>query len=429
MKNYIMEAWLEAEIPGMDQPFGNQAGGTVDPSIGNTGPQPTEAPTEPPVEQQPAEQEPEDISGDPQIPDMPQEKERVEDFEVWKNEYLRESIKGDAAKLIDLLHKVRHNDSLAASQSKFIDDNLNIQMARENSDIARASKDIRKNIKEQLDRNNPATTVVNHMSGVLATIPALNNIFIKLRGYNAIKGELNRKFIASLIGGVQVGSDSDKPDLIYNEKEYAIELSTRCNAEWGDVVLGHWTMLEDDAERFLSSSEIKRMSEGSPEEKDAMRKRLVIESMAQKFETRAFVVTVVTNDGTIYLLGWDISGSLKAAYSEGKIKVKLKASDNSEAFFTDEGKLMAYQDLDVVYTKETGKQNDDGSPEVEELPFIDKINNQLILKADLQTIRDASNSMQGISLKEVPYNGNPSDLQVLTRCVFSFHDLIMRKCQ
>lgn len=428
MKNYIMEAWLEAEVPGMGQPLGNQAGGTVDPSIGNTGPQPTEAPTEPPVEPS-MEQEPEDISGDPQIPDMPQEKERVEDFEVWKNEYLRESIKGDAAKLIDLLHKVRHNDSLAASQSKFIDDNLNIQMARENSDIARASKDIRKNIKEQLDRNNPATTVVNHMSGVLATIPALNNIFIKLRGYNAIKGELNRKFIASLIGGVQVGSDSDKPDIIYNDKEYAIELSTRCNAEWGDVVLGHWTMLEDDAERFLSSSEIKRMSEGSPEEKDAMRKRLVIESMAQKFETRAFVVTVVTNDGTIYLLGWDISGSLKAAYSEGKIKVKLRASDNSEAFFTDEGKLMAYQDLDVVYTKETGKQNDDGSPEVEELPFIDKINNQLILKADLQTIRDASNSMQGISLKEVPYNGNPSDLQVLTRCVFSFHDLIMRKCQ
>jgi hypothetical protein len=52
----------------------------------------------------------------------------------------------------------------------------------------------------------------------------------------------------------------------------------------------------------------------------------------------------------------------------------------------------------------------------------------LFLTADLNTIREASQSMQGIVFKETPYNGNPSDLQVLGRCIYSAHDLLMKQC-
>jgi hypothetical protein len=85
-------------------------------------------------------------------------------------------------------------------------------------------------------------------------------------------------------------------------------------------------------------------------------------------------------------------------------------------------------DLDIYYTKETGEQNDNGSPEVEELPFIEKRNGMLFLTAELKTIKEAATSMQGIVFKETPYNGNPSDLQVLTRCIYSSYDLLMRQC-
>jgi hypothetical protein len=36
--------------------------------------------------------------------------------------------------------------------------------------------------------------------------------------------------------------------------------------------------------------------------------------------------------------------------------------------------------------------------------------------------------MQGLVFKQMPYNGNPSDLKVLSRCVFSAQDLIFRQC-
>jgi hypothetical protein len=373
-------------------------------------------------------QEPDDISNDPPTPDMPEEKTDVKDFEKWKNEYLQESIKGDTNKLTDMLSMVRDKEGLQRVQRKFVDDNWNVQLIRQNANVEKASKEIRRNIKDQLDRNNPATSVVNHMAAVLETDPNLNNIFIKLSGYGGLKGDLHRKFIAALIGAVQVGSGANTEDLIYNEKDYSILVSTRLNAEWGDVMLGNWSMKEDDADRYLSEPEKKRLDEGSPEEKDVIRRRVILESIVHQFQTRAFVITVVADDGSIATLGWDIAGSLKAAYADGKLIVKTKVSDSSEAMITDEGQVVPYMDLSIYYGKETGEQNEDGSPEVEELSFIEKRNGMLFLTADLKVIKEAASSMQGIVFKEAPYNGNPSDLLTLTRCIYTAHDLLMRKC-
>jgi hypothetical protein len=85
--------------------------------------------------------------------------------------------------------------------------------------VLQASKLIRKNIKEQLDKNNPATSVINHVANVLDTMPHLNNTFIKMMGYSGNKGELHRKFIAALTGSVQVSSSPDRENIIFNEKE------------------------------------------------------------------------------------------------------------------------------------------------------------------------------------------------------------------
>lgn len=369
-----------------------------------------------------------DVTQDPHTPDMPEEKKPFEDFEVWKNQYFKESVKGDTQKLVDMLHEVRDKDGLRSYQRKFVEDNWNIQLLRQNSNIDKASKDVRRNIRDQLDRNNPATSVVNHTVAVLETMPTLNNVFIKLKGYGNLKTDLHRKFIASLICGVQVGSGANTEDIVYNEKEYSILVSTRFNSEWGDVQLGAWSLREDDPDRYLSEPEKKRLSDGSPEEKNVLKRRIILESIAKQYETRAFIINIVGDDGTIYTLGWDLAGSLRAAYTDGKIVVKTKISENSEAMITDEGQIIPFMDLDIFFTKETGQQKEDGMPEVEELNFIEKKNGFLFLKANLKTIREASQSMQGLVLKETPYNGNPSDLQVLSRCTYSTHDLLMRQC-
>jgi len=36
--------------------------------------------------------------------------------------------------------------------------------------------------------------------------------------------------------------------------------------------------------------------------------------------------------------------------------------------------------------------------------------------------------MQGTDFKETPYQGNPSDLKALKKCVYSAHDMLMRQC-
>ena len=58
-------------------------------------------------------------------------------------------------------------------------------------------------------------------------------------------------------------------------------------------------MREDDPERYLTDPEQKRLDEGSPEEKEVLRHRVVIEGISDNFKKRSFIINVVNNDGTI----------------------------------------------------------------------------------------------------------------------------------
>lgn len=435
MNRQVLEDWLveqdmpvlggQPDTPGMQAPTGDAGMGAGPDPMANLGQ------NDPNVANMPTQMAPgqegggEDITQDPMAPDMPEEKED-EDFEQWKNKFFKAAVKGDANELIDMLNEVRDLD-LKPYQRKFVEDNLNIQLLRMNANIAKASKEIMSNIKENLDRNNPATSVVNHLSDSLSEDPLLMQIFIKLNGYGGLKGDLYRKYIAALTGSVQVGSGANNEDIIFNEKEYSIMMSTRFNSQWGNIVLGNWSLREDDPERYLEDVELKRLEEGSPEEKDVLRRRIVVESIADQFKTRAFIIGV-EQEGTVYTFGWDLSGSLKAAYSEGRLVVRTKRSENSEAMIDEDGKIIPLIDLTIHYIKETGGQDEEGGPEVEEIEFMQRRNGALILTALLPTVKEASAALQGAVFKESPYQGNPSDLKTLSRCVYSTHDLILKVC-
>lgn len=437
MNNVTVEAWLaEFDVPGYggqpDPPAGgapaSDAGAMAGPDpmakLGQNDPNVANMPNQ----MAPGQEGGTDVSQDPQAPDMPdQEGGEDEDFEQWKNKFFKAAVKGDANELIDILNEVRELENLQPYQRKFVEDNFNIQLLRLNANVDKASKEIRNNLKQNLDRNNPATSVVNHITDVLTQEQLLNQVFIKLNGYGGLKGDLYRKFMAALLCAVQVGSGSDNEDIIFNEKEYSIMISTRFNSTWGNVFLGSWTLREDDAERYLKEAELERLENGSPEEKDVLRRRIVVESISEQFKTRAFIIGVV-DDGTIYTLGWDLSGSLKAAYSEGRLVVRTRKSENSEAMIDEDGKIIPFIDLSIHYVKETGEQDEDGDPEVEEIEFIQRRNGGLYLTALLPTMKEAATTLQGAVFKETPYQGNPTDLKTLIRCVYSTHDLLLRQC-
>jgi hypothetical protein len=430
MINEAFYEWLnEAEEEMMAGPPEDMGSPPPEQSQDTTGgPPPTDAPmptdaaqTAPEAENVP------DYSEDPSAPDMPEEAEESQDFEQWKNTYFKESIKGDSSKLIDLIHQVRDLE-LESYPRKFVEDNLQVCFLRQYANIDKASQMIRKQVKDQLDKNNPTVSLVNHMSSALQVMPELNNIFIKLKGLLGMKGDLHRKLIASLIGGVQVGSGGNNEDVIYNEREYSIRLSTRFNDKWGRVDLGKWSLKQDDASQYLTDPEQKRLEEGSPEEKDVLRRRIVMESIAETFQQRGFLIHVVGENGTIYNLGWDIASSLRNAYTDGKLVVRTFESDNSEAMINDEGQIIPYVDIKIKYLKETGEVDEAGKPVQEEIDFMEKIDGILFLTATLNTLQETNSVFSGMVLKEVPYTGNPSDLKVLMRCVPSASEILTRSC-
>ena len=371
-------------------------------------------------------QAPMDVSQDPIVPDMPEEQED-QDFEQWKNNFFKESIKGDVNKLIEMLQKVRDLD-LGSYPRKFVEDNLQVCFLRQHANVDKASKEIRRLVKDDLDRNNPTVSLVNHIDASLQKTPELNNVFIKLKGLLGMKGDLHRKFISSIIGAIQVGTGANNEDVIYNERDYSIRLSTRYNDKWGRVDIGKWCLKEEDAEKYLTDPEQRRLEEGSPDEKDVLRKRVIVESVADLFKKRGFLINVVGEDGTVYTLGWDVAGSLKDAYTEGKLIVKMVQSTNSEAMIDDNGSITPYVDIKIQYSKETGEVDEDGKPLKEEIDFLERIDGMLFLTAQLSTIKEASSGFSGMVFKETPYNGNPSDLRVLMRCVPSAPEILMRQC-
>ena len=443
MYNAALEEWLnEAEGDPAMNPSGNPPASGLGVPPGQESPQAAD-PNAPPVAddsavnpQQAADQasgqeadsqeEAPDRSGDPEAPDMPEEKEEV-GFEEWQDLFFRESTKGDVGKLIDLIHKVRDND-LDAYPRKFVEDNLQVCFLRQHANIDKASKEIRKLIKDELDQNNPAKSICQHMNSALQTTPDLNNVFIKIKGLLGAKGDMHRKYVASLLGGVQVGNGGNTEDIIYNTREYSVKISTRFNDKWGRVEIGRWSLKEEDPGTYLTEPEQKRLEEGSPEERDVLRRRIVMESIADHFKKRAFIIHVVAKDGTVTSIGWDLGSSLRAAYTDGKLVVKTILSQNSEAMIDDDGKIIPAVDLKVIYLKETGELDEDGKPVKEEQDFIERIDGILFLTASQQTLKEASSAFTGILWQELPYNGNPSDLRTLTRCVPSAPEILMRQC-
>lgn len=398
--------------PGQPPVMGQQP----DPNIAN----------QPADNQMPGEDD-KDITNDPQHPDMPQDDDGGKGFEEWRKDYFKEAVTGDVAKLKSAVAEVRDRE-LDSYQRKFVEDNLQVLFLREHSNIDKASKEIRKLIKQQIDHNNPATTLVNYIHQVLGQQPLLNNIYLKLTGLYALKGDMHRKFLASLLGAVQVGSGGNNEDIVYNENEYSVRISTRFNSRFGEVHIGKWSLKQDDPERYLQPAELKRLEEGSPEEKDVLRRRVVMESIAETFRTRAFVINVVGTDGTVYHLGWDISTCLKSAYAEGRLVVRVKNNDAAEAMIDDDGRIVPYLDMTIMYLQDTDEQDEDGRPQKREVEFIVRREGQLFLSAQLPVLKDTAGSFQGMVLKESPWQGNPSDLRSLQRCVPNATDMLLRQC-
>lgn len=436
----IVEDWLvEQDIPplaGQPDPAAGMGGapmGTGPGGFEQGGPAGTDPNQQPPdvTQQGVPEQPPEDVTQDPQQPEMPDELEDL-DFEQWKNEFFKQTVVGDPNELIEIIKQVRERN-LETYERKFVEDNFQIQKLRTNANVRQASDKLRNLLKKELDKNNPSVSIVGHLEEVLKTMPELTNVFIKITGCLGAKGDAHRKYLAALLNAVQVGSGAASEDIVINEKQsqvspkgFSIGISTRFNSQFGDVVLGKWELKEDDPDRILKEPELARLENGSPEEKEALRKRICIESIMDRFKTRAFLINVVDNDGTVITVGLDLANCVRSAFRDGKLVVKFVKSENSEAMIEDNGAIVAFMDMKVHYRKSTGKLDADGNKEYQELPFMERRDGLLFLTANISLLSEAASTLQGVACSLIPYAGNPSDLKALARSVPDVTELLLR---
>jgi len=364
---------------------------------------------------------------DPITPDMPDEQPKNMNFEMWKGKYFKDSVKGDVNELIESINKIRNTD-LESYPRKFVEDNLQIQFLRQNANIAKAGDVIRKGIRDKIDHNNPCLTLVNNVLAGLQPMPELSNIFIKILGLYTNKADAHRKFIASLLGAVQVGSGGQNEDIILNQKEYSIRISTRMQSKFGIVDIGKWTMNLQDPEKILSEAEMDRLENGSPSEKDILRKRIMLESIADTFMRRSFFINVVEKNGTVYFVGADFANALRDGYSEGRLILKHLVSEYSSAIYDSEGNLVTIPEVSIYYNQNTGKIDEQGDPVYKEYEFISCRDGMLFLTADLDILKEASTAFQGMIIKEIPFVGNPSEIQSIMRCVANVPETLLRQC-
>lgn len=360
-------------------------------------------------------------------PDIPEEDEKEDSFESWKLKFFKDSINSPTNDLIESIEEIR-DDDLDAYQRKFVEDNLQILFLKQNANIEKSNKDIRKLINSELDENNPSVSLVKHLDYVLKKMPDLLKVLVKIKGTLGMKADLHRKYLASLLGAIQVGSGSENEDIIYNNSSYSIKISTRFNEKWGKVDLGRWSLKINDQEKYLDEVEIKRLEEGSPEEKEVLRKRIVIDAISDLYKERSFLINVVGSDGTVYLLGIDLNSCLSSSYSEGKVLLKFSNAEDNECSFDFNGNISPALNIKINLAVETDELDENGMPKKEEINFIEKINGNLFLTSSLETLKKAVATLNGISLKEFPYNGNPSDIPIIQRCVPSANEILMRSC-
>lgn len=356
--------------------------------------------------------EEDDVEQDPQQPEMPDEEEtEKKDFETWRGEFMKLAEKSDTKQMLESIKKWKDREDLEPPQARFVSDNYKILIYRQDANVEKAMKEIRNLIKQDLDKTNPGTTIMQHVTTVVEKIEPLKQVLIKLTGFGGLKAELHRKFLAGILGAVQVGGGNRREDLIFADKGYTVNVSTRFATQFGEISIGRWALKESDPQEFLTNAEMDRLSDGSPEEKQVLRRRVIMESIAKRFMSRSFLVHVNHPDGTTHALGWDLGESLISAYHDGKLVVRGHQSDVRNAMINDNGDVVTLVDVDIMYVKETGESDDYGKPESVEVPFLEIRDNVIYLASDLKDLENASASMSGMFFKEIPFTGNPSDLK------------------
>jgi hypothetical protein len=84
----------------------------------------------------------EDVTQEPTAPEgMDDDEGQNQDFATWRKGFFKLAVKGDPVEMMNNLEPIREQTGLTAPERKFVEDNWNILVLRQNANIDKASKE------------------------------------------------------------------------------------------------------------------------------------------------------------------------------------------------------------------------------------------------------------------------------------------------
>ena len=380
--------------------------------------EPKEEPTEEPLEPEAEPEEEPAVGADTAI-----------EFDLEKEEFKKLIADGKDEEAMDKLMGLRGQENIKPLDRKFIEDNLAVLSLAEDTNLAEVREAIKK-----LANKDEGTMVSSLLDEEINKSDTLKQVLIKMSNFGASKADMFRKVFACCVSGVQIGfggtsPDIEKPKKVKKGEEPATEepetYSTRCYSKFGTIEVGDWMPKPDDPEKFLTEEELARFrGEGSPNEQEALRQRIIIDSMIERFSGRDFVVLVSNYEtGKCTLIQLNFVTFVKEGYTTGKIVPKISTDATTTASISTNGEWIPLSDIDLVYLKE------DIEGKIDELPFVKCTDSKIYLViSEYDFVSLSTDVSSGVFFQEYTYEADVESLRTIQRCVPDIKEMLLRKC-
>jgi hypothetical protein len=273
------------------------------------------------------------------------------------------------------------------------------------------------------------------LSNEIEQYPSVVNTFLKMPNFYSMKADLFRKTIAAITNAVQIGTGGTIEDLFIPiaKDGIGIKLCTRIYTGFGNIQIGKWTLEFNDPEKYLSEPELLKLNDsGSPEEKEVLRKRVIIESISESYKDRIFIVFVVNpQTGERHEVGFNFSELVKTGWKEGVISIDFKANvGKGEAGIEIDGNLIDLQEIQISFISENADQLDDqGLPVKDRIELMKVQNGLLYLTIDEEHWKDFTDKVQeGIFYMSKAFDAGDEELKKTQRCIPDIKEILLRQC-
>lgn len=369
-------------------------------------PGPTTPVTPPPIQPQPGVISP--VPGEPG-----EEALELLDFEKFREEYIDETSTGKPEDLLEKLSQLRSVADLGPRGKRFFNDNILILLLMREQEIYEASRRLRK-VRSPLD-------MMAQLSETIDRGQLLREIPIKLSSFFGMKGDLYRKFVAALCGGVQIGNGSLVEDVVVSPtRGQRFLLSTRIYTDFGAIELIPWSLSSGDPNLYLREIERSRLQTGSPEERLVLLKRTILSSITRLVKSRVFMICVCNpSSGGRTDIAIQLDNFLLQGYQKGIISLDLAPNGDKQGILKT-GELVSPAKVQFVYHP-TGEG---AKPAV----LIEDSDGILTLISPREVIEDAIGAVGNGMVHKAPFEGPDEELDKIQRCIPTLQEMLLKRC-